>query len=244
MARAKGADDMTNPTGNNDALVPAATVLLLRDAATAAGGGLELLLVRRNSKVAFGGAWAFPGGRVDQHELDQAPDDDLAAARLAAVREVEEETSLIVEPSSLTPWSHWTPPENQPRRFATWFFVCAAPTGEVTIDDGEIKDSDWMAPAHALDRHRQGDIELFPPTWVTLTQLSAFASLADVEAAASRRVADDAIERFVTRVLAKKPLTLAWADDAGYDTHSAEVAGARHRITLDGQNWRYERSGS
>ena len=43
----------------------AATVVLLRDGA----GGLETLLLRRNSRIAFGGMWVFPGGRVDVYEI-------------------------------------------------------------------------------------------------------------------------------------------------------------------------------
>ena len=41
--------------------VHAATVILLRDT----GRGPETLMLRRNSKIAFGGMWVFPGGRVD-----------------------------------------------------------------------------------------------------------------------------------------------------------------------------------
>ena len=45
--------------------IPAATVVLLRDAP----GGVETLMLRRNSKLAFaGGAWVFPGGRIDPED--------------------------------------------------------------------------------------------------------------------------------------------------------------------------------
>jgi 8-oxo-dGTP pyrophosphatase MutT (NUDIX family) len=41
---------------------PAATVLLLREI----GGELEVLMMRRDARIAFmGGMWVFPGGRVD-----------------------------------------------------------------------------------------------------------------------------------------------------------------------------------
>jgi 8-oxo-dGTP pyrophosphatase MutT (NUDIX family) len=41
---------------------PAATVLLLREV----GGELEVLMMRRDARIAFmGGMWVFPGGRVD-----------------------------------------------------------------------------------------------------------------------------------------------------------------------------------
>ncbi len=57
---------------------PAATVVLLRDGET----GLEVLLARRSSKLAFhGGAWVFPGGRIDPDDYADAPDDLPRAAR-------------------------------------------------------------------------------------------------------------------------------------------------------------------
>ena len=48
-------------------LIPAATVVVLRDAET----GLEALMLRRNSKIAFGGMWVFPGGRVDEEDANK-----------------------------------------------------------------------------------------------------------------------------------------------------------------------------
>ena len=55
--------------------VAAATVILVRDAP----GGVETLMLRRNSKIACGGRGGFPGGRSD--EADRAgldPADELA----------------------------------------------------------------------------------------------------------------------------------------------------------------------
>ena len=47
---------------HSDALIPASTVILLRET----NGSLETLLLRRNAKLNFaGGNWVFPGGRVD-----------------------------------------------------------------------------------------------------------------------------------------------------------------------------------
>ena len=44
--------------------VPAATVVVIRE--TANKTDLEVLLLKRNSKLVFhGGHWVFPGGRVD-----------------------------------------------------------------------------------------------------------------------------------------------------------------------------------
>ena len=54
------------PAKDDIPLVAAATVLLLRDNTDA---GLEVLMLRRNSKIAFGGMWVFPGGRVDADDV-------------------------------------------------------------------------------------------------------------------------------------------------------------------------------
>src|SRR5579859_7717571 len=84
-------------------LVPAATVVLLRDGPT----GLETLMLRRNSTLDFaGGMWVFPGGRVDAADHEGAAD-DLAAARRAAVREAEEEAGLHVDEAALVWIAHW-----------------------------------------------------------------------------------------------------------------------------------------
>ncbi|MFM8861560.1 MAG: NUDIX hydrolase, partial [Acidimicrobiia bacterium] len=54
-----------SPTDPNKIPVPAATVVLVRDAIDGRPG-VEVLLARRNSKIYFaGGAWVFPGGRID-----------------------------------------------------------------------------------------------------------------------------------------------------------------------------------
>ena len=54
---------------------PAATVVVIREGG---GGGVEVLLVRRNDKLAFmAGAFVFPGGRVDVADQRLAIDTDL-----------------------------------------------------------------------------------------------------------------------------------------------------------------------
>jgi len=220
---------------SGEAAVEAATVILLRDSAA----GLETLMLRKNSKIAFGGMWVFPGGRVDEgdrHELEQG--DDFAAARRAAAREAQEETGLVVAEHSMVAFSHWTPPPITPRRFLTWFFAASCPRGEVVIDDGEIKDHDWMRPRQALERRDAGDIELAPPTFVTLFEL---ARCGDVDAALAM-ARGRTPERFQTRICVSDagPIAL-WHGDAGYESGAHDAAGARHRLSMRKDGWRYER---
>lgn len=80
--------------------IPAATLIVMRDRV---GAAPELLMVERSAGMAFaGGAMVFPGGRVDAADDTAAtrhthPD---AAARIAAIRETLEESSVAV---GLTP---------------------------------------------------------------------------------------------------------------------------------------------
>ena len=82
--------------------IPAATILLLRDAP-----GLEVLMVERHADIAFaGGALVFPGGRIDPGDLEPgwaahcAPADgvprDQIGPRIAAIREAFEETGILI----------------------------------------------------------------------------------------------------------------------------------------------------
>lgn len=57
---------------------PAATLVLLRPASTG-GEGTEVLLMRRHGKSGFmGGVHVFPGGKVDEHDFDEAYAEVLA----------------------------------------------------------------------------------------------------------------------------------------------------------------------
>src|SRR5512140_540806 len=106
---------------------PAATVVLLRDGAR----GCEVLMVRRNAQLSFhGGAWVFPGGRIDPADYAGLadPSDVIAAARRAAIREAAEEASVTVAEDGLLLLSRWITPEGLPKRFDTWFFAALAGT--------------------------------------------------------------------------------------------------------------------
>jgi len=218
-------------------LLSAATVIPVRDGSR----GLEALMLRRNSKIAFGGMWVFPGGRVDPLDCDpDCPDDELTTARRAAIREAREETGLVLGPEALLPYSHWTPPPVAPRRYLTWFFLAPAPgDAVVVVDGGEIREHQWIRPAEALDRQRAGEIELAPPTWVTLHELSRPRTVAECLTLVRAREP----ERFETRIaVGPEGPTALWHGDAGYASGDASAAGARHRLRMRAGGWSYERS--
>lgn len=219
-------------------LLPAATVVLVRDG----HDGLQTLMLHRSSTLAFGGMWVFPGGRVDVEDDDpSAPGDELAAARRAAVREAAEEAGLVVPADALVPFAHWIPPlVGPPRRFSTWFFLAPAPVGAVVVDGGEIHDHAWLRPEEALLRRDRGEIELAPPTWVTLWRLAEAADVASAVARAREREP----ERFETRMAhVDGALVALWEGDAGYEVTDPTLPGPRHRLLMLPDGWRYERTG-
>jgi 8-oxo-dGTP pyrophosphatase MutT (NUDIX family) len=216
--------------------IPAATVILLRDAAS----GLETLMVQRSAELHFGGMWVFPGGRVDPDDYPATgAGDALAAARRAAAREAAEEAGLTVDEAGLVPFSHWTPPPVTPKRFSTWFFVATAPEGAVTVDGTEIHDHAWVLPGDALRRRDAGEIQLAPPTWVTLHRLAGYPD-------ASTAIADSRSrqpEVFATKLApAGDSVVALYAGDAGYEAGVADRPGPRHRLWMLEDGWRYERS--
>ncbi len=85
----------------DDAPIPAATVILLRDAPQ-----FEALMIARTERSSFaGGALVFPGGRVDPGDADPqwahfaaglSAEPAVAAAQVAAVREAFEEAGVLL----------------------------------------------------------------------------------------------------------------------------------------------------
>jgi 8-oxo-dGTP pyrophosphatase MutT (NUDIX family) len=220
-------------TGVGDApIIDAATVVLVRDGEP----GLECLMLRKNRGQAFGGAWVFPGGRVEDGD-GSGPD----GARAAAVREAEEETGLILDAATLQPFSHWMPPPEAPRRYATWFFLAELPAGatDVVVDGGEIGDHVWTTPAAALDRHRAGEIDLLPPTWISLHRIR---DIPDVTAALADVAAGEVVHYSTHMAVAGDLMAAVWAGDAAYESGDLAAPGPRNRLTMDPAGWCYERT--
>ncbi|MFJ5695554.1 NUDIX hydrolase [Arthrobacter sp. NPDC093125] len=172
----------------------AVSVVLIRDSLN----GLEVFVQHRASTMDFAaGVVAFPGGRVDdvdslhgQFSLDllekhaaawkhthvsaEGSEACHSASRLiaAAVREVAEECDISLEPHSLTPWANWITPEGLPKRFDTYFFVCAlAPGVEPRHVTTEASQSHWVHVRQLLEEEAAGLHRLLPPTLTILDEL-------------------------------------------------------------------------
>jgi 8-oxo-dGTP pyrophosphatase MutT (NUDIX family) len=214
-------------------LIPSATVVLLRDTPN----GMKVLLLRRNSDIAYGGSWVFPGGRIEPHEFKAAGNDSLHAAKLAAVRETAEEAGITLTEPDLVYFSHWVTPVIRPKRFSTWFFLAPVTGKAVQIDGGEIHDFEWHTPVKALEALREGKIELRPPTFVTLTQLKPFTVVADALAHFSAR---EPLLIQPNVVKTADAIVYLYNGDAGHACQNPELPGPRHRLLQKpAGNWEY-----
>lgn len=218
---------------------PAATLILLRDDVTS--GALQALMVRRSASLSFyGGAWAFPGGRVDPEDCAAGESlDTLAAVQRAAVRELREEVAMTIAPEQLTLMSVWTTPIVRAKRFKTWFFVAAIDDHEARVDGSEIDAHQWLSFDDAFAAQRAQQMELPPPTFVTLTELSQFRRANEAIAALQAR---QPLHYFPKLVPIEGGICSLYDRDAGYADEDLNRAGTRDRLWCVTSGWRYERS--
>jgi 8-oxo-dGTP pyrophosphatase MutT (NUDIX family) len=215
---------------------PSATVVPLRDGAD----GLEVLMIERQAGLAYGGMWAFPGGRVEDHDADPAaPDDEVRRALRTAVREAEEEVGLRFPPAALLPYSHWTGGAGHGRLFAAWYFLAPAPDGDVVLDESECRSHRWIRPGDAVAARERGDIAVVAPTWMTLHNLAGADTVDDALALALAR--PPVIYRSRVAEVQGDRVVL-WHGDAGYEAHDPHVTGPRHRLVMAAAGWSFEQS--
>lgn len=196
------------------AALPAATVILVRAAST-----LEVLMVERVARGFFGGLFVFPGGGMEAEDSSDGArqvadvEVDDSARRCAAIRELAEETSILITSdgletasfdtsagfyqsiasrslvlglSRLTLISRWVTPTEAPKRYDTFFYL-AQVEGDpsIELDTDELVSSRWVSPEAALERHESGEWPMFEPTVSHLRWLSQRADPADAVASAA-----------------------------------------------------------
>ena len=211
--------------------IPAATVVLVRDGAE----GLETLMLRRNAHGAFGGMWVFPGGRIDPGDGENEE-----GARRAAVRETAEEAEPRRRPVGARAVRALDAAADRAEALRHVVLPRAAPAGAVTVDGAEIHEHIWVTPAAAMRLRDAGEIELAPPTFVTLHRLSQFVDVAS----ALEDAAKGPVEFFSTKVMkasSGEPVAV-WHGDVAYDGGDVDAAGGRHRLAMVRDAWAYERT--
>lgn len=153
----------------------ASTVVLHRE-------GRVFLVERSPTQRWFPSVWAFPGGTVDPADREGTGE---AAFRVAALRELHEETGLrVADAARLQPAGRLLTPPFGPVRFDTCFFALALRDGEEPkAVVGELVGGRWWDPAEAVAAYERGALPLAPPTLALLRRVArdgvgAFAAMA------------------------------------------------------------------
>jgi len=227
--------------------IPSASVLLLRKR----NDKIEVLLLKKNSKITFGGSWVFPGGRIEEED-DNEVYPDFSAERRAVARECIEETGLEINASALKPISVWKTPVTRPKRFSTVFFIYNAEDLDqpIRIDHGEIVESKWGAIQDVLTQHDTKELTLAGPAYVTLSSISSISSIEKIWA----YFQDEGFKEFTPRVqLNKNGAICLYKGDESYNhlnddsisdceilLEKIESARSRHRLYMSKANsWKY-----
>lgn len=214
---------------------PSATILLARDNEDE----VEVLLLKRNKALTFAaGHWVFPGGKIEPNELENSKN-ILEAAKLAAIRETEEESNIKVEPDALIFFRHWTTPEIQPIRFATWFFFAATNLNQtkVKIDDSEIIAHTWIKPQVALDQFFSGKMKMMPPTFISLQLIRKCNSVSEIIDLLKK---EEPIYVLPIVKASLNQIIVLYEGDSAYANGDITTIGPRHRMIIDKQSGEYK----
>lgn len=94
--------------------------------------------------------------------------------RSLAMSELLVRRQLSLRSDLLRGWAHWTTPEFEPRRFDTWFFVAALPSGQQARDvGGEADRVQWLGVDQLVEGYQAGRLEMYPPTVATVADVAA-----------------------------------------------------------------------
>jgi 8-oxo-dGTP pyrophosphatase MutT (NUDIX family) len=95
---------------------------------------------------------------------------------------------LVLRTDLLGAWSGWLTPVFEPKRYRTWFFVAALPSGQVTRDvSTESSSVTWLGALDAAAAVDAGQLLMLPPTYLTCLEVGLHASPREVLQAAAGR---------------------------------------------------------
>lgn len=88
----------------------------------------------------------------------------------------------------MIPFARWITPKVSPKRFDTWFFLCALDSDEPLVCDGwETVSAEWLTPAKALELGEKGERNVIFPTRCQLERLALSHSIDEAVAAAKQQ---------------------------------------------------------
>jgi 8-oxo-dGTP pyrophosphatase MutT (NUDIX family) len=88
---------------------------------------------------------------------------------------------LVLRSDLLSAQGRWVTPEFEARRYDTWFFAALLPDGQIPDDDTSEADvADWTSPAYLLDEYASGRALMLPPTVVSVEQVRAARTAAEL----------------------------------------------------------------
>ncbi|MCA9644950.1 MAG: hypothetical protein KC492_29880, partial [Myxococcales bacterium] len=98
----------------------------------------------------------------------------------------------------------------------------------------------WLSPKAALKVHARDELELPPPTFVTLCKLARFNCIREAMESLERREP----ERFTPRpVVGPSGIVSLYEGDAGYEAADVSALGRRRRLLMpNAGSWRFEDS--
>lgn len=134
--------------------------------------------------------------------------------------EVCSQEDLVLAVDQVHYFAHWITPEGAPRRYDTRFFVAAAPPDQVPAhDEGETIAAEWIRPADALARHREGRMALIFPTIRNLQAIGRFGASGELlAAAAAAAAAASRVPTILPKVVVDgRGVRILLPGDPGYD---------------------------
>ena len=191
-------------------------------------------MLRRNSKLAFaGGAWVFPGGRIDPEDYpggEVSPTTPMRSSRRPATRRRARRWrrpgSSSTRTGSCGSRTGHRGAIAAPRRFATWFFVGARPRGCGGVDDGEIHEHQWIRPADAIAPARRGRDRAHPAHLDHAAHARRARRARSTTCSRARRRASPRSTSPTSRRVDGGIVSI-WQGDAGYDDLDTEKPGPR-----------------
>ncbi|CAD8155931.1 unnamed protein product [Paramecium octaurelia] len=173
-----------------------AALILIRD-------DFNVLLLKRNNDLSFGGSFAFPGGVLEETDYKLAQTDSQLiqqshlkyychqthswydSSLIAAIRETTEETNIQLDYkqlySQIKPFMRIITPQMMKKRYDTQFFILNLNNYEVlNINKNESISYEWNTPVGFLEKFITNQISLFPPIFLQLLILKQLGSYKNI----------------------------------------------------------------